>query len=456
MGWRDDLVPAALLAGAFLLLLLVAEAWARLGRPPAEWPRKLVHLGGGAICLAFPFVLNSTWTVAALAVGLLNLFLAGKRWGFLRSLHGVERRSRGAEYYPLMVVVLFWMAHDRPWLYAAALLTLAVADALAALVGGQFGRLHYQIDDEYKSVEGSLTFFVAAFAAIFWPLVASSDPELPGASHRVAVACVAAALVTVFEAVARHGRDNLWVPLGTLLVVLRLIKEPIEEAIWQMVSFTVVCMGLAVARAVTGLVNVGAALMLILVIYGSWALASFDWALPLVAGVLLSMAVGQCFRPPWLLRSAGVTHMALPAVVLVFGAELARLGDRTWLYDGLYGPFLAACAVPVAQNVWDCVMRRRRNARSSWAGWAIGVSAVVASCLVGPLWLRGLGSVAWLLTLFSIALATVGTHDKVFLGRPPSTQRQPFVSRRYATIVLGMAVAALLQFAGWAPTLSPR
>jgi hypothetical protein len=260
----------------------------------------------------------------------------------------------------------------------------------------------------------------------------------------------------VFEAVARHGRDNLWVPLGTLLVLSRLVDEPLDESIWALASFAVVCCGLAVAKALTGLVNVGAALALVLVIYGSWSLASFDWALPLVAAVLLCMAVGQWFRPPWRLRSGGVAHMAIPAASLVAAAEVARLSGRPGLYHALYGPFLGACVVPVAQNVWDCVVRRRRGALATRVGWAVAVSAVVAVSLTGPLWPRGLGSEAWSAALFAIALASCAAHDKVFAGRPPSTQRQPFVARRYATIYLGAAVAALVQVAGWAPTLNPR
>ncbi len=71
------------------------------GLPPnPSTPAKLVHLGGGIACLFFPFLVSSPWVVLALSLPLTALFVAGAKLGFLQSLHGVGRKSRGAEYYP--------------------------------------------------------------------------------------------------------------------------------------------------------------------------------------------------------------------------------------------------------------------------------------------------------------------------------------------------------------------
>ena len=105
-----DLRGAAILAAVFLCLLVIAELWRRFGTPKPEWTRKLVHLGGGIACLFFPFLVQSPWVVLALALPLTGLFVAGGRFGFLQSLHGIGRRSRGAEYYPLSVFLVFLIA----------------------------------------------------------------------------------------------------------------------------------------------------------------------------------------------------------------------------------------------------------------------------------------------------------------------------------------------------------
>src|SRR5438132_3248629 len=97
----EDLRGAVILSGAFLALIVIAELWRRFGHPNPEHTRKLVHLGGGVTCLFFPFLIHSPWVVLAMALPLTILFVAGGKLGFLKSLHGVARKSRGAEYYPL-------------------------------------------------------------------------------------------------------------------------------------------------------------------------------------------------------------------------------------------------------------------------------------------------------------------------------------------------------------------
>ena len=76
--------------------------------PKPEHTRKLVHLGGGIACLFFPFLVTSPWVVLALALAAHRALRGlGSRFGFLKSLHGIGRRSRGAEYYPLSVCLAF-------------------------------------------------------------------------------------------------------------------------------------------------------------------------------------------------------------------------------------------------------------------------------------------------------------------------------------------------------------
>ena len=58
------------------------------------------------------------------------------------------RKSRGAEYYPLSVFLVFVMTPGRPWLYLAAVLVLAVGDAFAALIGSRYGVIRYEVEDE--------------------------------------------------------------------------------------------------------------------------------------------------------------------------------------------------------------------------------------------------------------------------------------------------------------------
>ena len=90
-----DIRAGVLMSVGFVGLIALAEMWRRFGNPPAEWTRKLVHIGGGLGCLSLPFVIDSHWVVGAMALGLSGLFVAGRATGRLESVHGVGRASRG-------------------------------------------------------------------------------------------------------------------------------------------------------------------------------------------------------------------------------------------------------------------------------------------------------------------------------------------------------------------------
>ena len=211
-----DLRGAAIIGVLFAAVLVVAELWARRWNGKPEHTRKLVHLGGSAIGVFLPLLVESLVVAFVLTVGLSALFLATSKGKLLRSVGGVQRASRGSEYYPIAVFLLFLLSADDYWRYLASLLTLGVADAFAALVGSEYGRLRYSVEEDTKSVEGSLVFLVVAYLAILLPMVLLTDLDRP---TMVLGALLAALVVTGFEAVSLRGADNLFVPLAACVIL---------------------------------------------------------------------------------------------------------------------------------------------------------------------------------------------------------------------------------------------
>ena len=457
MEWPADLFPACLLALAFLALIVVVEFWSRKLQPPPERTRKAVHMVGGAICLSFPYLLESPWTVAVLGLSLFGLIGIGRRYEFLHSLHGVERKSKGAEYYPLMIFALFWLARDTPWLYASSLLALAVADALAALVGGRYGRIRYQVDDESKTVEGSLTFFIVAAIVISIPLLLSGDSSLPSHSHRIAVACVAAVLITVLEAISRHGRDNIWIPLGTFLVLFKLIDEPISEVYIQLGSFAIVCLVLSMLVAASKVMNVGATLTLILAVYSSWALASFDWALPLICGSILCLLTAYCYPPEWPLRARAVMNMIMPVILAAGAADFSELKNVKDLYPTFFAAFVGGCLLIATQNVWSGVSDGRNRRLLRKTARVLLVASLVTAFITLPLWFKKIGFTwEWMALFSTITILGCVVHGFIFKGVSPSNQQRNYVLRRYLAISTVMLLCGAGHYFRLLPLLSPH
>jgi len=451
VNWTRELLGAGALAGIFAAVLGVAELWARRGRPNPEWPRKLVHLGGGLGCLGFPFLVSSPWTVLVMAMGLAALFAAGRRSNRLRALHSVERRTAGSEFYPLAIFLTYLLTYGRPWIFVAAVLTLAVADAGAALVGSRWGRVRYQVEDEEKSLEGSLAFLLIAFLALLAPALL-----LAGLSWKVCVlsALLVAALVTGFEAISLHGADNLFVPVAVCVTFSKISSKPVAEIAYQNVSLAGIAAGLALLAWRTRVLNFGARIVFLLYAYGAWSLGSWQWALPVFVGLaayLLLEAVSPL--PPERVRLVRVKTMSAvllpPFLVLV----LANSRDE---YARFFGPYLAASAAVLGMALWAYLRHRHPRAAGRRLAGAAGMAILGVAAVLGPLWwTQGLPP----LTLAAAAgpgiLAALGgaLGGEIRRGRPDAPAwgaEKMLLPLAAAGAVLWMQEAGMVKL--WAPT----
>ena len=370
-----DMRGAAIIAGLFGVVLVVAEIWARSGGKP-EHTRKLVHLGGSAIGVFLPLLVQS-WPVALALTGSLSLlFLVTSKGKWLRSVGGVERSSRGSEYYPLAVFLVFVLAGDEYWRYLASLLVLGVADAFAALIGGEYGRIRYAVEDEKKSLEGSLVFLVVAYLAIQLPMLLLT--QLP-APTIVLSSLLVALVVTGFEAVSLRGADNLFVPIATCVILAKITTKPLPEIAFQNASL--VGLGVLIgigARRFPGL-NVGATIAVLLFTYGLWSLGSPLWALPvLIALVALVIARSGRFSGKYI-GVRPVSRAALPLVAILVVSNM-NAAHNFW-----FAPFLGATAAMTAIGVVQAVGHRPRAVALALGSCAAIVGIPGAIAITAPM-----------------------------------------------------------------------
>jgi len=443
-----DLRGAAILGGAFVTLLAAAELWRRLGSPRPESTRKLVHLGGGLVCLFFPFLIESPWVVLAMAAAMTALFALAARFGGLRSLHGVERRSRGAEYYPLAIFLVFLLARGRPFLYVSAVLVLAAADAFAALVGSRYGVVRYEVEDEQKSLEGSLVFFLVAFLAIHLPTLLLTDLER---AVCVLAAVLVAALVTGFEAISLRGADNLFVPLAVAVVLGKITSKPLSEVVFQSLSLLTICLvvGWVVWRERS--FNAGGAIAFILFAYGAWSLGNWQWALPVFLGFGLYVAARRlsAARHATGVKVRTVARALLPPFLLLLLANAAQAGRA------LYGPYLAASATVLAAALAAGAVRLDRLASPSGAlaAGAIGLVAAASTALVP--WLAQDTPPAALAGLGLVVVAATVTNDLYERRRREAGAERQWTANRFLLALAAAALVLLAQRLGWLPAWDP-
>lgn len=447
---EHDIVGGAIITVAFLILLLVAEAWRYFLQPPTEYTRKLVHAGGGFIALGLPLFVTSHWVTLILSVSMGLLFVVSKRMGWLASVHAIERKSRGAEFYPVVIYLLFVLAAAEPWKYVAAVLNLAVADASAAMIGKRFGRIKYRVAEQNKSLEGSLAFYVASFLVTLGPLLWWSPlRDTPGAwTHYFLAANLLALLVTCFEAVSQDGQDNLWIPMGALLVLTKTFQTDVADLWVQNVSFVSILVIASTVARFSHTFEFAGVLIFCLSSYGCWTMGSFDWALPIFVGFFVYVGVCSWLQTTWGLQIRAVTWAVIvPFIILAFG-NIAIQYENWETYRFMYGPFLAAATLALVQavvNVW--IFSTSRSSRFSHVLQASCGAVLISSLLQGVLWGRGVVPdllSATLLVGVVVALAILSALLNTAAN--PETEGHVWFARRAA---LNVAAAGVIAAAQW-------
>jgi phytol kinase len=200
---------------------------------------------------------------------------------------GVERVSLGEVYFPLAVGILFLLyLHEDPdqsarrqVLYCVPLLLLTLADAVAALIGVNYGKWHYTTSDGRKSTEGSLAFFICAFFCVYVPLLLATNT---GRLETLLIALLIAWLATMFEAISWAGLDNLALPLISYLL-LRIYLDMDAQELMRRLAITAGLMGFVMVWRFRTTLQGSAVLGAFLVGYISWALGGWRWLLaPLI------------------------------------------------------------------------------------------------------------------------------------------------------------------------------
>jgi len=371
--WLGMAVVLAALGTIFVLVRLY-QKW---GNPHPELPRKVLHVGMGMVAIAFPWIFDRSWPVLVLGVlsigGMIALrTIEGLAGGVGKIVSGVQRVSLGEIYFPLAIAIQWIIyVHEggpkeiRILLYCIPLLLLTLADAVAALVGVNYGRWRYTTADGLKSTEGSFSFFLCAFLCVHVPLLLATDT---GKLDTLLIAVLLAWVATLFEAIAWGGLDNLVLPLIAhllLKIYLGLSVSDLEMRLAVTAALMVFVLFYRTQTTLQGSAVLGACL----VGYISWALGGWRWLLaPFIVFVgytLLSPRTDSNHRPIHNIHAVlGVTaaglmwlflyrllerpeHEFLYLFTLAFAAELAIIATSRLGYDypNLAGPRLLTISV---------------------------------------------------------------------------------------------------------------
>lgn len=275
-----------IISGIFISIFISSELIQFLFHPPIEVTRKFVHLSGGIITLTFSYLFTSHWAVLILCIGFVGILYSTKKLKLLNSVHGIERPSLGGLYFPLAVYITFIISsiNQQPHLYLIGMLILSISDSMAALVGTSYGKFLFLIEKERKSVEGTLIFLLMTFLITEQGMLHLTDA---GPLKATLCGIYVAILVTGFELLSLKGTDNLFIPIGTVYILIKYPRQSSDEMIFQLFLLIGILLAFIFIGKIKNKLGFSALAGIGLMAYGAWGLVEFPWFIPISTAFLL-------------------------------------------------------------------------------------------------------------------------------------------------------------------------
>lgn len=274
----NELVGGLTLAGSIILFFWASGFFIRKKTIPHEVVRKIVHVLSGTACAVSIFFFESPIALLVLVCFFIPFFIVSAR---LKLFPGVYRRDR-ASYGPAFLAAacgaLFLFFWTEKIVIFASLMTVALADSTAAIIGTRFPYGEYEIEGNRRTLAGSAAMFIVTLLVVEVSFALFNALDSVNALP-IAFAC--ALFVTATESVSPSDTDNMTVPLACALVIHLMSPFTFSATLvfWQK---TLIAMLVAIISRRAGFLDVGGAIGVFLI--GSIILATggFAWLLPII------------------------------------------------------------------------------------------------------------------------------------------------------------------------------
>jgi phytol kinase len=179
--------------------------------------------------------------------------------------------------------MIIFVMHKSTVEYLIPILVLTFADSIAALVGKSYGRNSLaDVQEDHKSSEGSIMFFITAFICVLVPLQLMTEV---GRAEVLVISFLIGLLAAMIEAVSRNGNDNLLLPLLVYSFLRYNMSRSLDALIVNfgvMLVFFVIILFVYKATTISRL----SAAYALLSSYVILIQGGFRWILPPLAGLV--------------------------------------------------------------------------------------------------------------------------------------------------------------------------
>jgi dolichol kinase len=205
----------ACLSGIAAILVLAEVLWRRKILK-GEYERKLVHITAGIFIAFWPWLIS--WrAIQLLGVVILAGVLVNRKLKVLHSTNGLRMKFYSDCYYALAITVCAFLTTQKAF-FAVAILTMALADGLAAIIGSTLGKnWGYKVLGQPKTIVGSMVFWLTSMCVLGAGIVLIGSTI--DFTHYALLIIFLPPTLTALENMAIYGTDNIVIPVATLIAL---------------------------------------------------------------------------------------------------------------------------------------------------------------------------------------------------------------------------------------------
>ncbi|TAF77109.1 MAG: hypothetical protein EAZ53_02935 [Bacteroidetes bacterium] len=208
-----------MLSSFFLAVFGIGEIAFRKFKVDAELTRKWSHIASGFLALLFPYFFKDVgWVILICTIFAIFLFTC-KYFGFLPSINAVKRKTHGSILFPLAVIISFISYEYQEFnllYYYLPVLTLAVCDLCAAIIGKKYPLKSIKIYLETKSLGGFLAFLFSFILLNLSFIILNFQIPL-------VFILIGGLFSAGIELISPRGFDNITIPLSVIVSMYYLL-----------------------------------------------------------------------------------------------------------------------------------------------------------------------------------------------------------------------------------------
>ncbi len=299
---KENTIEFILTIGLVLFIALIAvltESLSKKSLVNSEISRKILHFFASFSAAFSVLIIDNRMLLISIALIAVMVTFFLVKFDLLQSIHKERSKSWGVFFLPVsFLILLFFFFPENKLMIFFPLAILGFSDSIAAIAGTLFSKKFFRLTSDKKSKLGSAAFFFSTFLIIIFSQNVSGLFSLKYFSIQplftVLLTAVSISIIlTIIEALASQGSDNLFVPLFAAILLFTFNNNPENEFV-QNLFLGIVLAGIVsiLSFRFKFLTKSGSAATFILAgfIFG---FGGWKWSLPIMTFFVLSSLLSK-------------------------------------------------------------------------------------------------------------------------------------------------------------------